>query len=169
MEFNQNCSIKGHQEINAIKYCPECKLYLCNKCLEHHSKILEIHKIIDLNKDDKEDTFTGFCSIKNHKNELEYFCKDHNELICVECISKINTRGYGQHKDCNICDINDIINEKKNNLNNNIKELENLSEKITESIKELKIIFEEINKNKENIKLEVINIFTKLRNELNKR
>ena len=62
-----------------------------------------------------------------------------------------------------------MIYEKKNNLNNNIKELENLSEKIKESIKELKIIFEEINKNKENIKLEVINIFTKLRNELNKR
>ena len=169
MEFNKKCSIKGHQEINAIKYCPECKLSLCNKCLDYHSKIHDIHKIIDLNKDDKEDTFTGFCSIKNHKNELDYFCKDHNELICALCITKINTRGFGQHKDCNVCDINDIINDKKNNLNNNIKELENLSEKIKESIKELKIIFEEINKNKENIKLEVINIFTKLRNELNKR
>ena len=88
MEFNQNCSIKGHQEINAIKYCPECKLSLCNKCLDYHSKIHDIHKIIDLNKDDKEDTFTGFCSIKNHKNELEFFCKDHNELICANCTTK---------------------------------------------------------------------------------
>ena len=118
MELNQKCSTKGHQEINAIKYCPECRKYFCNKCTDNHSKILEEHKIIDLNKDDKEDIFTNFCSIKNHKNEVEYFCKDHNELICALCITKINTRGYGQHKDCNICDINDIINEKKNNLNN---------------------------------------------------
>ena len=47
---NAKCSSSKHIEINAISYCPECKKYFCNKCLNSHSEILEDHKAINLNQ-----------------------------------------------------------------------------------------------------------------------
>ena len=51
----------------------------------------------------------------------------------------------------------------------NIRCLEELENKFNESIKELKEIFEKIEKYKENIKLEIQKIFTKIRNAINDR
>ena len=59
--------------------------------------------------------------------KLEYYCKDHNILCCAACISKIEGKGNSQHKDCNICFIEDIKEEKKRNLKENIIFLEKLS------------------------------------------
>ena len=47
---NAKCSLSKHIEINAISYCPECKNYFCNKCLNFHAEILEKHKVINLNQ-----------------------------------------------------------------------------------------------------------------------
>ena len=60
--------------------------------------------------------FIGICNEENHRQELKYFCKDHNKLCCAACIAKINKKGDGQHKDCNICCIEDIKEEKKNGI-----------------------------------------------------
>ena len=51
----------------------------------------------------------------------------------------------------------------------NIKILEDLSINLQQSIKELNIIFEKIEKNKEEIKINIQKIFTKLRNVINDR
>ena len=88
-------------------------------------------------------------------------------LLC--CITKIKEKGYGQHFDCDICLIENIKEEKKNKLKENIKILEDLENKFNESMTSLKKIFENIEKNKENLKLEIQNIFTKIRNILNNR
>ena len=58
---------------------------------------------------------------------------------------------------------------KKNKLKENIKSLENLENNINENIKELKDIFEKIEKGKEDLKIKVLNIFTKIRTTLNER
>ena len=79
---------------------------------------------------------------------MEFFCKDHNQLCCVSCICKIKEKGKGQHKDCNICTIEEIKEEKEIDLTNNIKNLENLNKNIEETINKLKIISENINKKK---------------------
>ena len=47
--------------------------------------------------------------------------------------------------------------------------LEELNDKIDESINKLKEIYEQINKNKEDLKLKIQSIFTKLRNALNEK
>ena len=60
--------------------------------------------------------FTGYCQEENHNNELEFFCKMHNKLCCAACISKIKRNGKGHHKDCEVCEIEEIEEEKKNNL-----------------------------------------------------
>ena len=111
---NKKCSLKKHSEINAINYCQECKIYLCNKCQNLHSELFESHHIFNLDKNIN-DFFTGFCEEKDHyKHELEIFCKTHNKLCCLACIYKLDDKkGYGQHKSCDICNIEDIKEEKK--------------------------------------------------------
>jgi len=169
MEKNiSKCSSIEHKEIDAIKFCQECNKYFCNKCDKFHSSIFTNHHPIALDKDPNE-IFTGLCKIGNHSAKLEFYCKDHNELCCGFCITKIKKEGLGQHTDCKVCIIEDIFEEKKNNLDNNIKTLENLSETFKISIKELNEIIENIDKNKEEIKLEIQKTFTKIRNELNNR
>ena len=165
---NQKCSSIEHQNINAINYCHECKIFMCNKCENFHSKLFQNHHFYDINKEIKE-IFTGFCKEENHLEKLEFFCKNHNLLCCASCITKIKRKGKGQHTDCNICNIEDIKDEKKNKLRENIEKLENLSINFEQSINQLKIIFENINKNKEELKLKIQKIFTKIRNVLNER
>ena len=165
---NQKCSNKKHSEINAINYCPECKIYLCNKCSNSHTDLLESHLIYNLGKN-SEEIFADICNEPNHKIKLEFYCKDHNKLCCAACLSKIKGKGNGQHFNCNVCLIEEIKDEKKNKLNENIKYLEDFSEKIDNLINELKALFENINKSKEELKMKISNLFTKLRNTINER
>ena len=122
----------------------------------------------ELNKDIKE-IFTGFCQKEKHNEELEFFCKTHNELCCASCLCVIKEKGKGQHSSCNSCVIEEIKEEKKNSLINNIKYLEDLSNKLGESIDNLKKYFKNIEERKENLKNKFMKIFTNLRNALNNR
>ena len=168
MEKKRRCSLEEHKEINAIMYCPQCKIYMCNKCENYHSPFFKNHHPYKLNND--EDIFTGYCQETNHNNiELKYFCKQHNQLCCAACLCKINKVGDGQHKDCDVCPLVDIKDEKKNRLIENIKFLEDLENKFNESMKDLKELFQKIEKDKENLKLEVQKIFTNIRNAINDR
>ena len=164
----RKCSLNSHNEIDAIYYCQECKIYICNKCEKLHSGLFLNHHLFNLGENIDE-LFTGFCKIKNHQNQLDYFCKTHNELCCANCITKIKSKGNGQHTDCNICNIEDIIDEKKNKLVNNIKILEDLSNTFLNSINEMKLIIDKINNNKEELKISIQKSFTKLRNAINDR
>ena len=56
--------------------------------------------------------FTGYCKEENHPMKLEYYCKNHNQLYCSICLCKLNKFLYGQHKDCEVCAIQDIKDEK---------------------------------------------------------
>jgi len=64
---------------------------------------------------------------------------------------------------------NNNNNKKKKNLEENIKKLEDLSNKIEQTINELKFMFENTNKNKEDLKTKIQVMFSKVRNEINKR
>ena len=167
MEIINRCSFDEHKEIDAISYCPECRIYMCNKCEKTHSSFIKSHHPYQLKSD--EDIFTGFCQEKNHTNKLQYFCKTHNQLCCSACISKLNKKGDGQHKDCDLCYLEDIKEEKKKKLIENIKCLEDLEKKFNEIMNNFKEIFIKIEKDKEELKLEVQKIFTQIRNAINER
>ena len=122
----KKCSSKEHENIDAINFCPECNVFICKKCENFHSKLCQKHHPYTLDKDKKE-IFTGYCLEENHINELEYFCKTHNQLCCASCIVKIKRKGKGQHTDCNVCNIEDIKEEKQQKFQENLKFLENLS------------------------------------------
>jgi hypothetical protein len=145
------CSSKKHQEDEAISYCQICKLYLCSKCEKYHSELFESHNQSRIDNNFTE-TFTGFCSIKNHFEKLEFFCKNHNQLCCGLCITKIKGKKYGEHADCDVCFIENIKEEKKSKLKDNIQVLEDLSKSFNESIEKLKTVFEQINMSKEELK-----------------
>ena len=163
---NKKCSSEKHKEVKAISFCHDCKVYLCNKCDIFHSELLKNHHSYKIDKDIPEE-FSIYCNEKEHNQKLEFFCKNHNKLCCVSCLCKIRDKRYGQHTDCDICYIKDIKNEKKSKLKDNIKLLEDLSNSINESINKIKIIYEKINKEKEELKLKIQKIFTQIRNTLN--
>ena len=165
---SKKCYLKEHKEDEATFYCPQCKINLCSKCEVIHSKFLQFHNKNNLEKDISE-TFTGYCNEENHLDKLEYFCNTHNKLCCCGCISKIKHKGKGLHKDCDVCLIEDIKENKKNKLSENLMNLDNLFKNIEESINELKSFFEKINKNKEELKINIQKIFSKIRNALNER
>ena len=90
-------------------------------------------------------------------------------ICCAKCIAKIKNEKNGKHTDCNICNIEEIIDEKKGKFNENIKTLKELSETVKLSIENLKNIFDCIVKNKEKIKLEIQNSFDVINDVLNNR
>ena len=168
----KKCSLKEHSEIDAIIYCLECKIYMCNKCKDHHSQLFQNHHIYSLDKKENnkdKNIFTGLCKEKNHSMALDYFCKNHNQLCCAACLCKIKAKGSGKHADCDVCYIKKIEKKKKKKLNNNIKYLEDLSFQLEYSINELKTIFEKINDNRVQLRIEIQKIFTIIRNTVNER
>ena len=168
MENQIKCSSKKHEEINAIVFCLECNIYMCNKCSNHHSEILDNHHKYNLNENIQE-IFTGICKEPSHNDKLIYYCKNHNQLCCPACLCKIKDKDNGQHTDCNVCLIDEIKEEKRQKLNDNIKYLEDFSDKIENSINELKNIFKKISEYKEDLKMKISKAFTKIRNSVNER
>ena len=155
------CSLKKHEEIDAISYCQDCNKYMCQKCHYHHNELFEDHDLNLLTK------FTGLCPEENHSDNLEYFCKSHNKLCCAACISKIQSKGNGLHKDCNVCNVEDIKEEKFQELKENIKILENLSNQFDEMIDELKSNFKKVTK--ETTEAQIQNTFSKIKKSINER
>ena len=168
MEDNKKkCSNEEHPNIDAISFCQNCKIYICNKCLNHHQALFKKHLII--NFDNNQDIFVDKCNENNHNDKLNFYCKNHNILCCAACITKIKANGFGQHKDCDVWFLQDIKEEMKNKLNDNMKFLEDLSNNLNNSIKELKSLYDNIDKRKEEIKSKIQNTFTKIRSTLNER
>ena len=169
-KINYNCSNIDHGKIQAISFCQECKIYICNKCDKYHTELFKNHHQYKISKDKNiDEIFTGICKVENHKNELIYFCKNHNTLCCVECIPKIKGKKNGQHTDCEICFIEDIENDKKSQLQSNIRNLEDLSINLENSFKEIKIISDKLIEKKDKLKEEIQNVFTSIRNAINNR
>ena len=168
--ITNKCYNEDHPNTEAIYYCIECKISMCNKCESLHSKLFKKHNKINLDKnDDLSEIFTGFCKEKNHFDKLDYYCKTHNKLCCAGCISKLKIKDKGQHSDCEICSLEDIIESKENLLKENILNLEKLSKDVDKLINEMKILFEKVNKDKEELKLNIQKIFTRIRNAINDR
>ena len=120
-----------------------------------------------MEEDNIEEKFTGKCKEQNHLNlELLFFCKNHNVLCCEKCFSKGEDIVKGQHENCEVCPIEKIKGEKEINFRKNIKELDNILKNCFHYLNE---IIDKSNEEKEKIKLKIQKLFTKIRNEINKR
>ena len=132
MLSRKKCSSKDHSEIDADIYCQICNVYMCNKCNDFHKALFKEHPSYNININ-MESIFTGFCKEVNHSNKLIFFCKNHNQLCCAACLSKIKNKEFGQHKDCNVCEIGEIKDEKKNILKGNIEYFDRLIKTLNNS------------------------------------
>ena len=90
----KKCSNEEHKDIDAISYCQDCKIYICNKCSNHHQELFKNHKLNNLDNNKEILIFIDICKEKNHLNKLEFYCKNHNQLCCSYCITKIKTDDY---------------------------------------------------------------------------
>jgi len=162
------CSSKEHEKLDAISYCQQCNINMCNKCDNYHKNLCQFHTSYNINKN-KNDIFNEYCTEKGHNNKIEYFCGNHNQLCCDSCIIKIKNKEKGQHKDCNIFLLREIKDSKKNKLKENIYYLEELLNNIEEKINQFRINMDKINEEKEELKLKIQKIFTKIRNVINDR
>ena len=161
--------MEGEKKVCSVHYkdgkyfCEDCCIYLCDKCEIYHSSVFLKHQLYDLNKESVDEILKGRCQIEYHNKKFQYFCKTHNILCCGLCISKIEDDYNGQHSECDVCLIEDIQDEKKNNLKKNIETLKAWSD-------ELDIYkFERFLKKKEKLKLEIQEKFSKIREALNHR
>lgn len=158
MKNENKCSSKGHHD--AVIFCQDCHKYMCSICEEYHKGLFnDDHEVSKLEQNGKI-IFNLFCKEAKHKGELKYFCKTHNILCCIQCISKIRDENNGQHNSCDICPIKEIEEEKKNKLKKNIETLDILSENIEDLIEKLKENTQEINNRKEMFKKYIKEIFS---------
>ena len=158
------CSMNGHEEKNAIKFCIECNIFMCHQCFNHHKGLFnDKHHLLDITEND-DNIFTGLCTEENHSNKLDHFCKTHNQLCCISCIGT-----NGKHNNCQFCKIEDIKEEKKENLEKNMKALDDISNNIKESLIKLKDFSEKIEEQKEELKSKIMKTMTNIRNKLNER
>ena len=78
MEEKKNkCIFREHKDIDAVYYCQDCKIYICNKCFNNHQGFFQNHQINNI--DNNEEIFLDKCKEKNHPCKLEFYCKSHNQ------------------------------------------------------------------------------------------
>ena len=63
-EKNSKCSLKNHKEVDAILFCIECKIYMCNKCENHHSELFPDHVPIKIDHIINQDLLANICQEK---------------------------------------------------------------------------------------------------------
>ena len=153
------CSTKNHENQKVYKYCIMCNIFMCHQCFYNHQKLFSNHHLIDVN-DDISKLYTILC--KEDLNKYEYYCRTHNQLFCASC--KEN-----KHKNCETNKIEEIKEEKKKNLEQNLNELEILSNNIKERINLTRSFYDKVDKLKEDLKAKILKIITNLRNKLNER
>ena len=87
------CDECGDDNDPVVALCVDCELCLCQDCYKSHSKKNKTHDIVSLSSTTKQGT-TGQCTEKvlycpeHQKNELNYFCKTCDKIVCLYCIIK---------------------------------------------------------------------------------
>ena len=73
MEKRQKCSIEEHKD--AIIYCQQCKIFMCNKCLNNHKELFKKnHELNNLEK--KMIYLLIFAESQVMKKRWNFFVKD---------------------------------------------------------------------------------------------
>ena len=109
---------KNHQ-LDAIKYCRDCKNFLCQKCFDAHKELFPIHNVTNVT-DSKNKLITvnnigSICPI--HGREYINYCKSDKVSLCNSCINDIDIANA--HKDHEVITYKSMlnnVNEKSNKL-----------------------------------------------------
>ena len=82
----------------SVNWCMECEEELCFECAEYHTKqkMARNHHVVDLKLKTSYSSLLKKSSLVCEQHtvcEVEYFCVDHDELCCRDCLAKT-------HKSC---------------------------------------------------------------------
>ena len=92
-ETELKCDECGDDSDPVVALCVECELYLCKVCHDYHIKKHRTHDVLSLDSIRKEGTVghpTGkilYCP-EHQKNELDYYCKTCDKIVCLYCTVK---------------------------------------------------------------------------------
>ena len=100
-------SCKNHNG-ESIKFCKDCKSYLCQKCLEAHKELFKQHNIIHITETKKLplNTLSSICQI--HGKDFTHYCKNDKISFCNSCLN--NEEIISPHKAHEIVTYKSLIN-----------------------------------------------------------
>ena len=152
---NDNICFFEQKKIENCFYCVNCKLNLCEKCLEKHNKFLDNKHYISKNKIN----LNSLCYVHNLINKN--YCLDCQKYCCKKCILKIHFK----HKIVNINEKKEFIkyNYSLNLLKENYEKNIEINNKVKNNF--FQIVDDEI-KNLINLKKKIENISKEI-NEYN--
>lgn len=107
----------------AVEFCPKCKNWLCQKCVEYHNKLSKDHN-------------TNFSMIdvlekcpKHIDNQISSYCLNCSEHLCIQCIKS--------HLEHEIIDLDEISSKIDiNKINDDYKRVEKMLSSYNKEIKE---------------------------------
>lgn len=126
------------------KYCRDCELWLCDKCLEIHKVFNQIHSL-----EEKELPLREICD--THSEYTLYYCMQCRKEICSYCVA--NGGKHKDHKYIKFSEFNKYIKEIKDKLKfKTLDECEkNLEEIRNKKIKEKKEKIDKFNNQTEEL------------------
>ena len=81
------CNERGNRK-TSVHWCVTCEESLCTDCTETHQamKISRSHHLIDISEKPTETQMTAKSCLKHDELPFEYFCIDHDDICCKECL-----------------------------------------------------------------------------------
>ena len=98
----------------ALKFCKECKIFLCEKCLVNHNELFNQHLLEEANKQQKIIVDNNI-SCKKHIKEYVEYCKTCKLSLCIACIN--DQKIYSAHKGHTILQYKKLIESAKEQKN----------------------------------------------------
>ena len=89
------------------KYCRDCELWLCDKCLEIHKVFNDVHIL-----EEKELPLKEICEV--HSEYTQYYCMECRQEICSYCVA--NGGKHKEHKYIKFSQFNKYLQDIKDKL-----------------------------------------------------
>ena len=148
-ETDLKCDECGDDNDPVVGLCVDCELYLCQDCNKVHSKKNKTHDIVAMSSVVKDDSFGQstrkvlYCP-EHQKNELDYYCKTCDKIVCLYCTVKdhvghthdIVEKTASEHRNM-LMKITTPVEEMSKNLSKAEADIVSTQEKIKEQASEI--------------------------------
>ena len=165
-ETELKCDECGDDNDPVVALCVDCELYLCQDCNKPHSKKNKTHDIVSVCLVAGEGA-TGqptrkvhYCS-EHQKNELDYYCKTCDKIVCLYCTVKDHV---GHTHDI----VEKTASEHRNMLRKIITPVEEMSKNLSKAEANIVSTQEKIKEQASEIDQEIDNCYVEQLQELNK-
>ena len=166
------CNYEGVEK-EAKFYCPQCQDYLCDSCKSAHQKMSASrnHKVVSgsaiprKQENKSNEGIKGKVLCPCSGKDIEIYCKDHNEVMCLDCKTL-------KHRNCTTSTVDEAcgdlvttdINETKERMNALKTKLEILRHSRNEDAENLTVQAAECRDKVEELKAELIQKIQELTN-----